>query len=366
MNLHTLIFIITLNNNIIPKSLGIILLFLLLKPLFNFMVKNLRPNGYQPFYIFKIYNLGLTTIFCLLYFFLFIIGIFYLRLQRSNYFLDLKPIFSFFKVLYLMGDYLLIILTILFCFCVIFGSIGLFVRIKDFLELELLKMHLYLFPLYHFDSTNQSIYYKFIADFPGPFTITIYLLRPLELFCLLFPNNKYLKIIYETFRHIISNLIHHLLKIHYGILLLFVIMIYDLYYNDFVIIVLFKFLPFYFIYMLWVNFFNFLYTKGALDLNTLSVIVYDLYYNKQTVKYFNISDEEKKMLHIYVQSGLTGTDEIFGTDISSYGFRLLFYCRYVLLEPNTLIYVNKQINKMINMNQFKTLKEQKLLQELII
>jgi hypothetical protein len=143
-------------------------------------------------------------------------------------------------------------------------------------------------------------------------------------------------------------------------------MIYDLYYNDFVIIVLFKFLPFYFIYMLWVNFFNFLYTKGALDLNTLSVIVYDLYYNKQTVKYFNISDEEKKMLHIYVQSGLTGTDEIFGTDISSYGFRLLFYCRYVLLEPNTLIYVNKQINKMINMNQFKTLKEQKLLQELII
>jgi hypothetical protein len=370
MQLFNLILIITFNNFIIPKILGIILFLFLLKPLFKFMVKNLRPNGYQPFHIFKISNVYVTAFFCVMYFFIFIIGIFYLRILRSNHTFDLKPLINFFKFFLVMEDYLAVLLIIFFCMCFVFIFIGILAHIKDFFEINLLKMHLYLLQPYgmgSYGAAEETIYHKFVMDFPFLQDIASYILRPLELFTLIFPDNKNIMTIYTILFLKIFNFLRQIIKIHYSLFIMGLILIYDLYYNDFVISILFQVLPFYFIYMLWLRFTTFLHIQRAALLSDLSTIIYDLYYNSNTIKYFNISDEELNLLHLYIKFGLKGTDDLYGTDMCSFGARQLFYSRYILIESKRLIYVNKNIDEIINLQQFSTLQERReILKELIL
>lgn len=97
--------------------------------------------------------------------------------------------------------------------------------------------------------------------------------------------------------------------------------------------------------MIWFKFFTFLIGENALDLSTPAKIVYDLYYNKENVKYFFIHKKISKLISLFIRYGLRGEDVLYGEDISALTFRTVLYCRYVLVDFDKKIFFIKASDK---------------------
>lgn len=120
------------------------LFILLLKTCYNWMVKDLRPNGYEPFHMFKVDSHILNWLLILLYFSLFVILIFVFRLYRVGYEFDLKPFISFVQDIIVEKDYIFLCMLITGLLCISLIFVGIMKRMKHFLTVELLKRHLIL------------------------------------------------------------------------------------------------------------------------------------------------------------------------------------------------------------------------------
>lgn len=120
-----------------------------------------------------------------------------------------------------------------------------------------------------------------------------------------------------------------------------IIIIYDLYFNDYTISIVFNFLLFYFIYLLWFNFQYFWVKENAYHFRSLIKIIYDLYYNKKTIKYLNIDKNIWENLCLFISLNLKGEDIQYDTDMNSLAFRIIMYHRYNLINPENNLYYNE-------------------------
>lgn len=388
--IEKLLIITTFNNFIVPKCFIIIILLLLFKPSFKWMTKELHPSGYEDFYIFKITNYILHWIYITIYFSIFVIMIFVIRLYRIGNELDLKPFIIFLKFLYFNKEYLILLILILLLLVVSFFVIGLLKRIKDRLELELLRRHLIWYYLssqskhrllsYFFSSLSSEMlrgrgmfvelsysekkqddsnefpigfYVLFMLLFvklqlgyyirlflSGPLYFMYVLSEEFNFHCLFFKNllyEYYLPFLCKLFSMTTFSLINLL------------IIIYDIYYNDCILIKIFYILPAYFICYILNRLDNYYMKKGGFFHKDLCQIVYEIYYCSERIQYVFEGLEEipEKILTVYVNKGLgmdfkTEMDLNKDLNIDSHAKsrRILYFCRFVLVDKENNIFYN--------------------------
>ena len=128
---------------------------------------------------------------------------------------------------------------------------------------------------------------------------------------------------------------------------------YDIYFNDYTISILFTFLFFYFIYVIWFKFFTFIVEENAIEFSSPAKMVYDLYYNKKIVKYSNIDEKIWTILNLFIKLNLKGEDIQYGCDVSSFIFKTLHYNRYVLINSKNNLYYNENTKKYLNINEIE-------------
>ena len=140
----TILTILTLYNFIIPKVILLILSVILLRLSFLRLVKDHYPRGYEPLSIFKIDSFFINYFLVFIYIIIFLIILFILRLSRIGFQLDLKPFYNFILFYINQKEYLIIILIIILILLLIIISIILIQEFRRYLEIHLIKQHIYL------------------------------------------------------------------------------------------------------------------------------------------------------------------------------------------------------------------------------
>lgn len=345
--------IMKFNNYFVVKTVSMFFLFFIIIILVKKLFVKSENQEYKYFYIFKIKDFFFTIFLVLIYFIIFVFLIFYLRISKMGSIIDLKPQIIFLKLLYEQGYYLELIILFLVIVCVVFIFMHIFKMVKNTLIIELLKIHLYLSFPKNQNIFNDSIYFIFVKWFLENMSLNNlleYILKPLTFLALLIENTKLESVWshYEIYR-IHSFLYNYIFNIQYNFLLIPIIIIYDLYYNNYTISIIFNFLPFYFIYLLWFNFQHFWIKDNAYHFRSLIKIIYDLYYNKRTIKYLNIDKSDWDKLYLFISHNLTGEDIIYGTDMNSFAFKLIMRHRYNLIPSENNLYYNENTKQYIKL-----------------
>lgn len=300
-----------------------------------------KPKKYMLFTSFKITNKKITIISAMIYYIIFVGLIFYLRINKSDFSLDLHPIFQLIR--FLLKDTLIACYSITIIILILLISLFILKKLKLYFEDELLKMHLVLMVSKTID--QRTLYFNVMFKMMHLCSINAIIrmiLQPLTFAVYLLKNTKYFhfgsKILALSFRFL-----QKIFDMKYNILILPSLIFYDMYFNDFVISLIFKFLPFYFIYTLYYNWNNFFFEENAIDNRNTAIILYDLYYNTHKIKYFYLEKEDWDFLKLYIHLKLRGTDQQFNTDISTLTQRVIYYGRYTLHDENLQLYVNENI-----------------------
>lgn len=357
MNFDIIIKYFQINNFFLFKLTLICLIFFIIIILFKKLIKNTEYRYYKDFHTFHITDFFFTFCCIVFYIIVFIFTILYLRLNRIGYSIDLKPKFLEIKNLYISEQYFILLLTFLIIICFLLFLAIILKTIKNFLELELMKIHLFLLFPQNKNILKKSSYYIFLNWFHTNLHLNDlinYFLRPLELLVLLskdtifdaFFNSKVLRKSFLLCYHYVFNL-------RYNCMLIPLIFIYDLYFNDYTISILFTFLFFYFIYVIWFKFFTFIVEENAIEFSSPAKMVYDLYYNKKIVKYSNIDEKIWTILNLFIKLNLKGEDIQYGCDVSSFIFKTLHYNRYVLINSKNNLYYNENTKKYLNINEIE-------------
>jgi hypothetical protein len=372
MNINPNIFyIIYWNDFQLTKLLIVFFLVLCLRFLFKLLTKDLLPNGYEMV-DFKIKNKVYNWICVLFYFSVFIIGIITLRIYRKDFLLDLKPLFIYLKFLYINHEYLLIFIIFLSFICYLLLLITVLKYSKAFLELRLLRQHIVLrYPKEgyfawtippHDRFLETSLYREIIywfqkIDYPTLKGKILRMFRPIGLYL---EQRSYTKLV--KIKRKITSFIINCFNIKYNILLLPILVLYDCYYNDFVITILFKFLPYYFLYTLWYKLSLFWYDK---TFYIMDQILYDLYYCKPNIEYFNLDEDDRMRIGLYTRFGLEipedlkGVPEYYSEGTGGHAIRIKHYCKYVLIDETKRLYYNEHTSDIIQVRDDSANKQAK-------
>lgn len=359
--------IIFWNNFLIPKVLIILVSLILCRLLFKGLTKDMHPHGFE-FNDLKSTNRLITWICVTLYISIFIVAIAILRFYRKELSLDLKPIYMFFKFLWINHDYLFIVVILVLCILYMLLFVILLKYIKSFLEIHLLKLHIilwydkngyfawtvppndrvsvtsrykeivYWFKLISFDKLKGKISQFFIK-------IGLY-----------FEQRSYILI--GKFLDLCESFLRNSLNIKYNILLIPILVLYDCYYNHFVLTTLFQFLPYYFLYTIWYKL-SIFYIEANFQIDD---IIHELYYDSPKVMYLRLDNDDKIRLDLYVRFGLKiparpnskGSlyHANYHVETGSHAFRIQHYCRYELVDEAKQIYYNKQTDdRIIQINE---------------
>jgi len=353
------------NDFLIPKLLIILISIILCRLLFNTLAKEIRPHGFA-FMDLKITNRLATWICVILYINIFILAIGILRFYRKGLSLDLKPIYVFIKFLWLNNDYLLIIIILLSSILYMLLFIIILKYAKSFLEIHLLRLHILLWygkkdyfawtvPPYDRISVTGK-YREIIYWFK---TISVDKLeRKINSFFikigLYFEKRSY--ILLGKFLDTCESFIHNSLNIKYNIILIPMLIMYDCYYNNFILTSLFQVLPYYFVYTVWYKL-SIFYGEANFQMDD---ILYELYYSSPRIMYFRLDDEDKIRLDLYVRFGLQiparphSKDSFYHAsyhiETGSHAFRIQHYCRYELVNETEQIYYNEHTNDRFKAN----------------
>lgn len=122
-------------------------------------------------------------------------------------------------------------------------------------------------------------------------------------------------------------------------------MVYDIICNNFVLVKIFYFLPFYFIYLLWYQSIGFYSENNASSSGILCQILYNCYYRKKEVKYLFLTPEYHRVVSYFIRLGLILNDEISQCDVLMTAQMIQYNCEYELEDKKTHIYTNKHTKR---------------------
>jgi hypothetical protein len=345
---NQLIFLLTFNDFFFVKLVTIFICILLNIVLIKKLFKPLWPNGYEPFDIFKIKRKYITWFSISMYIGIFIIFILIRRIFRMGTALDLKPIGTFFYALYKKEEYFMgLFISLSICICLLL-LIVILKKLKNSLELSLMRQHLYL--QYSDETAYENYkpktiklkyvsvhnYYQEILYWFKKISFTTFCSRLHSIFLDIYHitnrnNYKYLAYTVEKIRHITLALV----TLEYNVFSIPILIGYDIYYHHWVITKLFYFLPFYFIYVLWVRVSLFLFT--IYQIRFLNEIVYEIYYCQPDILYLELSEEEHMTVLLYIRGALHLSEKVYFI-YSEYPLQILLNKRYKLIDKESNLY----------------------------
>jgi hypothetical protein len=349
------------NNFLIPKLIIILISTILICVLFKILTKDIHPHGFE-FNDLKSDNQLVTWICVTLYIFIFILAIAVLRLYRKDLSLDLKPIYTFFKFAWTNHDYLFIIIILVSCILYMLLFVIILKYIKSFLEIHLLKLHIVLWydkkdyiawTVPPYDRISVTSRYKEIVYW---FKLISFDKLETKISCffikigLYFKQRLYIFILIDKFLDLFENFVRNSLNIKYNIFLIPMLVLYDCYFNNFVLTTLFQFLPYYFVYTIWYKL-SIFYIEANFHMDN---IIHELYYDSPKVMYLGLDNDDKIRLDLYIRFGLkipakpNSKDSVYHAtyhiETGSHAFRIEHYCRYELVDEVEQIYYNKHTN----------------------
>jgi hypothetical protein len=194
---------------------------------------------------------GLDLIpFVTMFFGLYIFGLFYLRFCNFGKQLDLKELYNKFMIFITKQEISYIIITILFYILVITLFLIFFKLIFFNIKLNLFKLHIYIksfFPLGFFEDTKYNTitqnYMFFYRRLSGIFSSLFRLIR----------KKTYIHILKKEYDHYkITKITQFLVKIRdkNALVILLLLIIYDIIFNNFVLTKMYYFMPIVFLYNL--------------------------------------------------------------------------------------------------------------------
>lgn len=258
----------------------------------------------EHYKIHNCYEKAFCFLMLFLYFVIFIGGIFYLRFKNSNKFLDLTLVFNNFFSKILLLNLLTAILSIILILLLMFVYIVTLIKLVNLFKKYWVKLHIY----YQNHNDYPTWYDKFMDIIL--FKLSYYHL--ISLLCLNYPKIIDNKVF--GFR-IDYHLILLIRKIHY--IIIGIIFIYDMMYNNYVMYNLYAILPYIFIYDLYLQICNLyanidhLYSADStahnfIYANTIEILDKEI----KNRKYILIDDEYydvehlAKIILIYLPTGL--------------------------------------------------------------
>jgi hypothetical protein len=280
---------------------------------------------------YKIYHLNLNTIIIGIYFCVFAFGILWLRYQRWGFYLNLEDIFHksliFIKnihFLYTINFILLIIIIIL-----------LLRHLRQFFIRELLKRHLYVYHkklfknLLNHIAKNKNmgstvIYYDYYVIFIkkiGAYWSYETLIERYIYYNLILPYSILKNT--DSYPPWIDKYLNKVLILSPKLILIF-FFLFDCFYNEWILHLIFYYLPFYLVIEIFKNISNFFcYTNE--DLNR---IIYERYYEEDNILYINTTIEEDEFILRYITNGF----RCFSHDVTANDFEELWKKKLLLLD----------------------------------
>ncbi len=351
----TILTILTVYNFIIPKVILLLISVILLKLSFLRLVKDHYPQGYEPLNIFKIDSFFINYFLVFIYIIIFLIILFILRLSRIGFQLDLKPFYNFILFYINQKEYLIINIIIIIILLLIIIIIILIQEFRMYLEIHLIKQHIYLSYANRNKFLNKYVYfyYERFGTY-NMYRLFLYFFKKVDYFALKFFISYNLGKIRRFFKNkpIFKKLLDKLEDIFFILISLKVIMllillsiIYDIIYNNGIISILYNILPIFFIYTLWYRFSHFL----SNNLDILNEILFDIYYNQPNIKYIGFEYQDNLIISLYIRSGLLLPKDFY-FQYSNRIFPMLFYNKYTLIDKENNIYYNENSNKYIQIN----------------
>lgn len=356
-------------NYIFIKTLIVIFLLFFIKILFKNLIKinTLDLNSVDSFVDnLKIKNPFINWFFIFIYVLFFIILVFCLRIYRIGFKLDVNPLKDLIILLWINKDFFLLLVFFLttIIFLLIFGNF--FKKIKKFFHHKFLRQHLvsiqlkqdvslFRHPNPHLCSPRfvgrpdqDCLEEKQILKETQSFYIKIfrmgYYISALKISALSGDFRSWLyRFTQETNMEWMSELLRYLLKfLHtianpaYNFFIIPFIILYDLYFNNFVLYHVFYILPFFFIYVLWYNLSEFLYQTR---LASLERVIYEMIYEFPKVTYVDLTEEQLLTIGNYIVNNLRVPLEATTND-RWITWDILHDCRYVLIDKEKNIYYN--------------------------
>lgn len=276
-------FLIYLNNHLLNYSLKnffviitiLLLIILIIKYIKSIPSKDTEEErilkycyGYHMERYYSIFILSISAI-------VFIGGILFLRLNNSGNTTDLKSVFSLCKKIYANYPLIIIILNIIIIILILYVIILIIKEIKWYLHKEAVKLHIY----YLRHKIYRKVHQKFSFDYSLHNRLIPFIDHKYRKFMYkkaIGINKSYLKMTteerkklddlferveyYFPFPKIINILFPNL---HYFLLASFVF--YDIFGNDYILQYTYKYLPFMFIYQIYVSLSNFVTQKTLSD-----------------------------------------------------------------------------------------------------
>jgi hypothetical protein len=231
---------------------------------------------------------------------------------------------------------------------------------KSFLEIHLLRLHIILW--YH-----KEGYFAWTVPANDRISVTsrykeiVYWFKLISFDKLETKINKFfikIGLYFEQRSYILTgklldiceSLLCKCLNIKYNIFIIPILVLYDCYFNNFVLTTLFQFLPYYFVYTTWYKLSSF-YLEANFQMDD---ILHELYYDSPRIMYLKLDNDDKIRLDLYVRFGLQiparpkSKDSLYHAtyhiETGSHAFRIQHYCRYELVNEIKQIYYNKQTN----------------------
>lgn len=286
------------------------------------LILSLKYN-YQQY---KIENKFFTFL-KILYFFSLCFIILYLRFLRLP--IDLISIITQFKYyygLFFAGTMFYKICIFLYILIIILLWLLCMFKFYKISKNELIKIHFYL--IYK----QPKKYYNFCLNFMCYFSAQHF--RTIFIDIIVSPLLTTFKTLQKYF-----NIICKVLGIIFDFFpyfLLISLLIYDCYFNNYILKNTTIYLPYLYIIILW-KMFSYFVTKA--DNNSLNQIIMEKYYFSDSIYYINLSDEQNNIIKNYIKNFSSPISTIF--DDSEYLNPILLHLRYIKNKNKLINYTNK-------------------------
>lgn len=247
---------------------------------------------------YKIYHSWINWLAVSAYFSLYVIYILILRYLAWGKSISLKVLYTLIETQLLTYGILyisLLLSAIILCLMIL-------IRLRTLLTKELIKRHIWL--LYYKRKTDTK-YKAFLLQYRMYYsysvfniTVVLYIYRTLLRIIENVFATKIKAILVNTLENVFYPKLKHNLK-YLPIIILLVLVIYDCYFNAWVITKIFYYLPFYMLFNLWYKSSQFLRHNNI----QFDRIIYERYYCLDAIIYSNTTDEEEEILEDYIRKG---------------------------------------------------------------
>jgi len=290
----------------------------------------------RKIYQYKIYNFFLNKLYILCYFFIFILFFSYIRIKRVSLALDLKIYKVYIENLWgnfgvFLGCFIIInlfLLVVLLCLIVI--------KINSFFIKELKKYHLFLQYKQNANGTaNETRYENFLYEVASNYGYRRVTSRIIGFFIGLFMPYHPVKVTVndQHERDLLIAKLRLILKIIPFLILIFLI-IYDCYFNNFIITKAFYYTLIYIPYIFWYRITTFLWHQ----VSSYNSIVYEHYYCKDRMMYINVPSDLEEKIIAFISNGLQVYDTSYFNNSFSDDWLRLQDCR--IFSQDGKIYTN--------------------------